>query len=70
VIKKRIWPVLIHGVRIIDYPQKAEEKYARRIKKKNEKFHPGLKILGIRWFGRVEGIKNYAPLIVKVPYAE
>jgi hypothetical protein len=40
------------------------------MKKKNEKFHPGLKILGMRWLGRVEGIKDYAPLIVKVPCAE
>jgi hypothetical protein len=70
VIKKRIWPVLIHGVRVIDYPQKAEEKHARRIKKENEKFHLKLKILRIRWLGRIEEIKNYAFLIVKVPCAE
>jgi hypothetical protein len=37
-IKKRIWPVFIHGIRVIDYPQKAEEKYARRIKKKTRSF--------------------------------
>jgi hypothetical protein len=70
VVKKRTWPVLIHGVRVVDYPQRAEEKYARRIKKENEKFHPGLKILGMRWLGRVEGIKDYAPLIMEVPCAE
>jgi hypothetical protein len=38
----------------------------RRIKKENEKFHLGLKILGMRWLGKVEEIKDYAPLIVKV----
>jgi hypothetical protein len=70
VIKKRTWPVFIHGIRVADYPQKAEKKHARRIKKENEKFHPKLKILGMRWLGRVEGIKDYAPLIVKVPCAE
>jgi hypothetical protein len=70
VIKKRIWPILIHGVRVIDYPQKAEKKHARRIKKENEKFHPELKILGMRWLGKVEEIKNYALLIVKVSCAE
>jgi hypothetical protein len=24
----------------------------------------------MRWLGKVEGIKNYAPLIVKISYAE
>jgi hypothetical protein len=70
VIKKRTWPVLIHKVRVVDYPQRAEEKYTRRIKKENEKFHLRLKILGMRWLGKVEGIKDYAPLIVEVPCVE
>jgi hypothetical protein len=70
VVKKRTWPVLIHGVRVADYPQGAEEEHARRMEKENEKFHPGLKILGMRWLGRVEGIKDYAPLVVEVPCAE
>jgi hypothetical protein len=70
VIKKRTWPVLIHGVRVADYPQRVKEEHARRIKKENEKFHSRLKILGMRWLGKVEGIKDYAPLIVEVPYAE
>jgi hypothetical protein len=70
VVKKRTWPVLIHGVRVADYPQGAEEEHARRIEKENEKFHPGLKVLGMRWLGRVEGIKDYAPLVVEVPCAE
>jgi hypothetical protein len=70
VVKKRTWPVLIHGVRVADYPQGAGEEHARRIEKENEKFHPGLRILGTRWLGRVEGIKDYAPLVVEVPCAE
>jgi hypothetical protein len=40
------------------------------MEKENEKFHPGLKILGIRWLGRVEGVKDYAPLVVEVSYIE
>jgi hypothetical protein len=40
------------------------------MKKENEKFHLRLKILGMRWLGRVEGIKDYAPLVVEVPCAE
>ena len=47
-VKKRTWPVLIHRVRVADYPQGVEEEHARRIEKENEKFHPGLKVLGIR----------------------
>jgi hypothetical protein len=70
VVKKRTWPILIHRVRVADYPQGVEEEYARRIEKENEKFHPGLKILGMRWLGRVEGLKDYAPLVVKVPCVE
>jgi predicted SprT family Zn-dependent metalloprotease len=70
VIKKRIWPILIHEIRVADYPQRAEKKHARRIKKKNEKFHLRLKILGMRWLEKVKGIKNYVSLIVKIPCAE
>jgi hypothetical protein len=70
VVKKRTWPVLIHEIRVVDYPQRAEKEHARRIKKENEKFHPELKILGMRWLGKVKEIKNYAPLIVKVPCAK
>jgi hypothetical protein len=40
------------------------------MKKENEKFHPGLKILGIRWLERIKEIKDYAPLIVEVLCAE
>jgi hypothetical protein len=70
VIKKRIWPILIHEVRVTDYPQGPEEEHARRMKKENEKFHPGLKILGMRWLKRVKGIKDYVSLIVEIPCAE
>jgi hypothetical protein len=40
------------------------------MEKENEKFHPGLKILEIRWLERVEGVKNYIPLVVEVSYIE
>jgi hypothetical protein len=40
------------------------------MKKENEKFHPELKILRMRWLRRVKGIKNYAFLVVKIPCAE
>jgi hypothetical protein len=40
------------------------------MKKENEKFHLKLKILGMRWLGKIKEIKDYALLIVKVPYAE
>jgi hypothetical protein len=55
---------------VADYSQEAEEKHARRIKKENEKFHPELKVLRMKWLERVEGLKDYAPLIVKIPYAK
>jgi hypothetical protein len=70
VVKKRTWPVLIYGVRVADYLQGAKEEHARRIEKENEKFHLGLKILGMRWLGRVEGVKDYAPLVVEVSCVE
>jgi len=44
-VKKRTWPVLIHGVRVADYPQGAEEEHARRIEKENE-VPPGAKSPG------------------------
>jgi hypothetical protein len=40
------------------------------MEKENEKFYLGLKILGIRWLGRVEGVKDYVPLVVEVSYIE
>jgi hypothetical protein len=70
VVKKRIWPILIYGVRVADYPQKVEKKYTRHIKKENKRFHLGLKILRIRWLEKVEKIKNYVFLVVKVLYVK
>jgi hypothetical protein len=40
------------------------------MKKENEKFHSKLKILGMRWLGKVEEIKDYVFLIVKILCAE
>jgi hypothetical protein len=55
---------------VADYPQGAEEEHAKRIKKENEKFYPRLKVLKIRWLGKVERFKDYALLIVKVFYVK
>ena len=57
-------------MRVADYPQGAKEEHIRYIEKENKKFHSGLKILEIRWLGRVEGIKDYIPLVIEVLCAE
>jgi len=62
--------VLVHGVRVADYPGDAYEENARRIKAENARQHPGLKIKGVRWLGRVEGNRDYAPLVVEVESVE
>jgi hypothetical protein len=35
VVQKRTWPVLVHGVRVADYPRSAGEKNTRRIETEN-----------------------------------
>ena len=69
VVQKRTWPVLVHGVRVADYPRSAGEKNARRIETENNRLHPGLKIKDVRWLGYVEGEKEYASLILRVDSA-
>jgi Zinc knuckle len=69
VVQKRTWPVLVHGVRVADYPRSAGEKNARRIETENNRLHPGLKIKDVRWLGYVEGEKEYASLIMRIDSA-
>jgi hypothetical protein len=69
VVQKTTWPVLVHGVRVADYPRSAGEKNARRIETENNRLHPGLKIKDIRWLGYVEGEKEYASLIMRIDSA-
>jgi hypothetical protein len=61
--------VLIHGVRVADYPRVEKEKNIKRIESENDRLHPGLKIKDIRWLGYVEGVKEYASLIMRIDSA-
>lgn len=67
-VYKRTWPVLIHGVRVADYPPDAWEEHAKRMEKENARLHPGIKILGMRWLGRITQ-QVHAPLVVEVGQA-
>ena len=44
VVRKRTWPVIIHGVKMEKYPLDVWEKYTRSIKKENIKLSPDLRI--------------------------
>lgn len=48
VVRKRTWPVIVHGVSVQDHQLDAWEKHAKRIEKENAKPVPNLKIRGIR----------------------
>jgi hypothetical protein len=43
-VRKRTWPVMVHGVRVADYPREAGEENAKRIEKESARFYRGLKI--------------------------
>jgi hypothetical protein len=44
VVRKRTWPVIVHGVKVRDYQLDAWGKNAKRIEKENTKRIPNLKI--------------------------
>jgi hypothetical protein len=69
VVRKRTWPVIIHGVKMEKYPLDAWEKHARSIEKENIKLSPDLRIQGMRWLRRTNK-KEYAPLVIEVNSAE
>jgi hypothetical protein len=69
VIRKRTWPVIIHGVRVKDHQLEVWEKHAKSIMKENAKSVPNLRIRGMRWLRRTNK-KEFAPLIIEVDSAE
>jgi hypothetical protein len=69
VVRKRTWPVVIHGVSVRDHQLDAWEKHAKRIEKENAKLTPNLKIQGMRWLRRTNK-GDFAPLVIEVDNAE
>ena len=68
-IKRRTYRVLIHGMRVADFPRDAGQANAKLIEEENKQLHPELNIKSVAWAGRVEGIKDYSSLIVEVSSA-
>jgi hypothetical protein len=69
VVRKRTWPVIVHGVRVKDHQLEAWEKHAKSIVKENAKSVPNLRIRGIRWLRRTNK-KEFALLVIEVDSAE
>jgi hypothetical protein len=69
VVRKRTWPVIVHGVKVRDYQLEAWGKHAKRIEKENTKRIPNLKIQGMRWLRRINK-GDFALLIIEVDSAE
>jgi hypothetical protein len=69
VVRKRTWPVIVHGVKVRDYQLDIWGKHAKRIKKENTKRIPNLKIQGMRWLRRINK-GDFAPLIIEIDNAE
>jgi hypothetical protein len=69
VVRKRTWPVIVHGVRVRDHQLDVWGKHAKRIEKENTRQIPNLKIQGMRWLRRTNK-GDFAPLIIEVDSAE
>jgi hypothetical protein len=67
--KKRTYRVLIHGMRVADFPGNAGESASKSLQEENERLHPGMNILGYNWLGKIEGVKDYSSLVVEVDSA-
>ena len=68
-VRTRTWPVLVHGVKVADFPPTAWEEHAKRMQSENARTHPGLRITKLRWLGQTV-YKDFAPLLVEVATAE
>jgi hypothetical protein len=69
VVRKRIWPVIVYGIKMENYQLDAWEKHAKSIKKENAKLTPNLKIRDMRWLKRINR-KKFGPLVIEVDSAE
>jgi hypothetical protein len=69
VVRKRTWPVIVHGVSMRDYQLDVWGKYTKHIKKENIRQIPNLKIQGICWLRQINK-GDYAPLIIEIDNAE
>ena len=67
---KKTWLIIIHGMRMADFPRDAFEENTKLLKKENNHLYPGLKITDIRWMSKVERKKDYSSLIIEVVSAE
>ena len=69
VVRKRTWPVIVHGVSVRDHQLDAWGKHAKRIEKENSSQIPNLRIQGMRWLRRTNK-GDFAPLVIEVDSAE
>lgn len=69
-IKKKTYRVLVHGMRVADFPRDAGEANARLIESENQRLHQGLRVLNVAWTYKVEGTRDYSSLMVEVDSAE
>lgn len=69
VVRKRTWPVIVHGVSVRDHQLDAWGKHAKRIEKENARQIPNLRIQGMRWLRRTNR-GDFAPLVIEVDSAE
>jgi len=69
VVRKRTWPVIVHGVSVRDYQLDAWGKHAKHIKKENSRQIPSLRIQGMRWLRRINK-GDFALLVIELDSAE
>ena len=68
-VRKRTWPVIIHGVSVRDYQLDAWGKHTKYIKKENSRQIPSLRIQGMRWLRRINK-GDFALLVIELDSAE
>ena len=68
-LKRNVYPVIVHGVRVKGIPAQGEgrsEEVGSKLEGMNTTFHPGLKIVSARWISKDSCNKDFSSMVLNV----
>lgn len=69
-IRQKSYQVIIHGLRVMDFPRDEGAANAKNLEEQNAGLHPEMKIKKMEWLRKVEGIKDYSSMVIEVNCAK
>ena len=67
---RKTYPVIAHGIKVEGTNTSAWPEVRKRLKRDNQRSHPDLEIIGIRWLSNAYKTKKYSSLVLDLPTPE